>query len=132
MRSRGTDSADKISLSALDVAMQAAAASLHGPHYAAEIVYACLPDRKPNPSKAGLPERGKPVLARHEAADVPPAAEEPEKQIEGPGRDARIGMRPAFAEDERAAVAQHVSKMAQCDRLVLGAMQGVDRKDRIE
>src|SRR5262245_47493867 len=98
MRSRGTDSADKISVNALAVAIPSpsaacAAASPHGPQHAPQIVHARLPNRKPNPSKAGLPERGKPCLARHVAADVPPAAEEPEKGIERPGRAARVGMR---------------------------------------
>src|SRR5262245_25956714 len=137
MRSRGTDSADKISVSALDVAIPSpssarAAASPYGPQHAPQIVHARLPHCKPNLSTAGLPEGRKPALTRHEAADVPPAAEQPEEGIERPRRAARVGMRPAFAEDERAAVAQHVSQMVQCGRLVLGAMQGIDREDRIE
>src|SRR5687768_17305353 len=118
MRSRGTDSADKISVAALTIVypiltLTSVANSLHSPQPAAQIVYACLPDGKPDPSKAGLPERRKPALARHEAADVPPAAEEPEEGTEGPGRAASVGVWLAFAEDQSAILAQHRAQMAE-------------------
>src|SRR6476619_4299902 len=107
MRSCGTDNADRISVSVLDVAIPIpswapSAASPHSPDYSAQIVHARPPDGKPQTSEAGLPERRKPAIARHEAADVPPAAEEPEERVESPGRAVSIGMRLAFAEDQRA------------------------------
>src|SRR6185503_11815847 len=127
MRSRGTDNADRISVSVLDVAIPIPSwapttASFHCPDYSAQIVHARPPDGKSNTSEAGLPERRKPAIARHEAANVPPPAKEPEERVESPGRAGSIGLRLAFAEDQRATLPQHFSQMVQRRQLVLGAM----------
>src|SRR5262249_33481004 len=73
-----------------------------------------------------------PALPWDEPPYIPPSPEKPEKGIKSPGCRLGVGMGPAFAQDDDASRAQHLQQMTQRCDLILGAVQGIDRKDGIE
>src|ERR1700676_3028520 len=106
--------------------------SLHRPYHSAEIVDPSQARRVSGAGEARLCKRRKPGFARDETADVPPAPKETEERIKSPGRATIVGIRSAFAQDQDAAITQHVEQMAERHQLVSGAVQRIDRENRVD